>query len=434
MRPATVLLLGMVMGCTTRAVAPVGGGLGEDAAAVGAVDGPVIEPAAPARPDLAAMAGEVRVAAATRLGQLELAPSARHGDVLAALGPCTRPTPAQRRQLEQRLTAWVARQRPGWRWLDAGPADDAAGPAPAPAPIEVRPGCVEPGGLVVDVQADLQRGSRRVGHWWVVRVGADTLAAAAPSARVTSPTVIGHAQGCAHVDCMEWSWTERIETLGLVDLDGDGGSEAILARSAYEVGGPPVQRLEVWRRGRPRVVGEVTGRVHLAVRIGPAVELVLAPDVGAPTRRCVDATSRWVACPDDAAARAAQARRAALAALAPAGPELFADRVGLAAALAAAQLDRADVARWLEAARPARLAVVVQRFLAARAPIVAAATEPVDAAGPAAAAMAAASALLADVGAGAGIDVARRRAVLDALVTVGAPADLRAEAEAAPLE
>lgn len=253
-------------------------------------------------------------------------------DDIAALGPCTRPTAAQRAAIATRVRAWILRTNP--RALRDREEQQQT----------LRFGCVERAGMVVDVEAQLELKRGRVGRSWTLRV--------APA----RTAVIADA-GCAAVDCAERTDAATVATMVLADLDGDRRLDPVITRDHYD-DEPPSYDVLVGSR----VVGRFEGGVVLAelqplAASPPAGEraVVLALETGHDGEvvyRCATTAAAWGNCA--AAVRAARRDAAILAAdeLARNMYALLDDHDELADALDALDVPAADRARFLAAAAP----------------------------------------------------------------------------------
>lgn len=263
---------------------------------------------------------------------------------LAAVGPCQRPDAAARAALVRDLTAWIARTERGAR-----PLDDVA--------PTFRLGCVEPSGIIVDVQADLGRGRTRFGRWWTVRYQGGKV------------EVLATAGGCAVVDCMEWSDVGALWTVGLVDLDRDGHLDLVLAEDHHEGGAAAEVDVRIRVGARTSEIGHVRGDVALAEAADePGVAVLALQEDGPVLYRCVTDHPGWTACRGQSALEHTARARAAADELATSAGDLLADRAHLAQLLHALDAEPAERDRWLAAARPSTLAMVLTRYQASRDP------------------------------------------------------------------
>ncbi|MCE9577984.1 MAG: hypothetical protein K8W52_32935 [Deltaproteobacteria bacterium] len=220
--------------------------------------------------------GEVVALARARLAALtaEAPPLDDEDGALPALGPCTRPAPAARAALATAITRWALRTHPGQRFVLDGP--------------DLRVGCDDPGGVIVDVHADLVGRGRRTGWWWTVRVrGAqiDTLAATS---------------GMAVEDYTdEYDLHTSHDTLVIADLDGDGAREPLIARNVHEGNARSSYTVLVPGKAGPVAVGTHDGALAVATLPSPEPGVVLALgglDVRA-AFRCVTGPAPWASCP-----------------------------------------------------------------------------------------------------------------------------------------
>ena len=139
----------------------------------------------------------------------ELAPA--NDEWLPALGPCKRPDDAQRAVIRATIDAWIAGQ------LNVGKDTQLM-------IGQVRAGCDEAAGIVVDVQADMLPEHNHQGHWWILRI------------KDRAVDVLGHHRGTATEDYMEWADETQLFTVGLADLDRDGTLDVIAGLSSHEGG------------------------------------------------------------------------------------------------------------------------------------------------------------------------------------------------------
>src|SRR5688572_1265653 len=131
---------------------------------------------------------------------------------IPAAGACERLTAMQQTQLRSRLAAWI----------DQTYSDEKRG---AKIELEFRSGCVEPDGLVVDMNVDRTRkAGGRLSRWWIVRVTTGDIA------------ILAERTSEAKIDWMEWSNMGTISVLALVDLDRDGVREVVWTRTDKEGG------------------------------------------------------------------------------------------------------------------------------------------------------------------------------------------------------
>jgi hypothetical protein len=171
------------------------------------------------------------------------------GGEIPSLGSCRRPDAAER----QALRALVA----------PGVADDEL--------EHIAYGCVERGDVVVDVAFDTTgANNRRTGVWRIVRANAATAAAA----------TLATYSGTSIQDFMEWADEVTVATLALVDVDGDGVRDVVIARRRHEGGSSSSEtELSLWRSRDGRVVpiGTFGGaRADVRVARGSGRALVLA--------------------------------------------------------------------------------------------------------------------------------------------------------------
>lgn len=147
-----------------------------------------------------------------------------HGDI-PAIGPCARPTAAERDALTKRVTRGIN-------------PDDV---------VRVAFGCKESSGIVVDVAFDRVDNTRRTGVWRVHRASAATSTA-------TLATLHEYA-GTSMQDFMEWADEVVVFTQLLVDLDGDGTLDAVIGSDQHEGGARRHNlTLRLWRSRDRRIV------------------------------------------------------------------------------------------------------------------------------------------------------------------------------------
>ena len=256
---------------------------------------------------------------------------------IEAVGACTRPDEPTRAKLARDIDRWIARTEPG-----SHPLED--------EPTNLRFGCVEPDGLVVDVQADLGRGRTHVGRWWIVRAHGGRF------------DVLATASGCATPYCMEWADVAGVWTVALAPLDGDGRLDLVIAEDHHEGGASPEVDVRTLIGGRASAVGHVVGGVGLAPATEPGAVVLALQESRDDIYRCVTATPGWSVCPAAIALADRDRARAAADELATRTLELMGDRVHLGALLDRLGADAPTRDRWLAAARPAPLSAVLGRY------------------------------------------------------------------------
>src|SRR5258706_1997123 len=136
----------------------------------------------------------------------QIAPvDALHGaaqdDELPALGPCVRPTAREKEQLKRLVTHGIAGED-----------------------YTVRFGCKDAAGVIVSAAYDLVDHGHHIGAWDVLRVAGG------------KATPIARYRGTSVQDYMEWADETSVSVRALVDLDGDGIHDALLATSHHEGG------------------------------------------------------------------------------------------------------------------------------------------------------------------------------------------------------
>jgi len=190
-------------------------------------------------------------------------PAVPEPDWIPWYGSCARPTASARGELLRRVYAWITRVRPGWLADDSDPS--------------VRFGCVDRGGIVLDVQLDDDAHPYpERGVWWVLRVTPRAI------------RVIASLTGAARDAWMEDSEQDSLTTLALVDLDGDGVSDPILLTDR-RLGG--AVHAEDTLRTPGRLIGTSDSDIVALGLSGKRLEVAIG-DV----HRCIGARGRWARC------------------------------------------------------------------------------------------------------------------------------------------
>ncbi|MEZ4403049.1 MAG: hypothetical protein R3B06_23705 [Kofleriaceae bacterium] len=272
------------------------------------------------------------------------------GDEILALGPCRRPSAAERAAMTRRIarTATMV-DEPSLRF-----------------------GCVDPGGVIVDLA--FERASRgaparqeRVSQ--VLRLSGPT---------ATAPvTVLAQRVGVSILDVGEYVEARSVSTRVLVDLDGDGQADPLIDDEVGEGGAAVVaSTLSLWRTATRRraAVGDVVchGGVQVAMaHRAPGAPVVLRcadADRGRSvvTYTCLMPAGSLEACGEIAPVRHADRVAQILAGLRQPEPghEAALDRDALDAQLFELGLDGAERAALVRLAPPTPPAVRVQRLLA----------------------------------------------------------------------
>ncbi|MCE9576645.1 MAG: hypothetical protein K8W52_26090 [Deltaproteobacteria bacterium] len=291
----------LVAGCRGTSSAPAPGGSASGAPPVAVLDEPAARAAVVA----------IGEGALAELGQATPAAAAEDG-MIRAIGPCVRPTADEQAALRQRLEPWTVA---------------ALGPRSATVELTVRFGCVARGGIIVNAQRnDGSEGLGR-GRWWTLRV---------------SPTAIEalHAiEGVASIDFTEFADAETLQTLALVDLDGDGVLDPVDADDLHVNGGMHGEVTVSVPGPSGAVVGRLTGEVLVADAQPDPRTLVLAlqeaHDEHPAFWRCVTTAGPWTVCPA-AAAASTLGRRWRAAELLATSPETAMTDAGLMAETLAA--------------------------------------------------------------------------------------------------
>jgi hypothetical protein len=265
--------------------------------------------------------------------------SHRNGVEIPSLGPCMRIDDDARIALRKRVVAWINTTTAATDVEDREAEE-----------LEIRYGCSEPSGIVVDVHLDrLSRTSKLrahvdVGRWWVLRVGD------------RSVRVLGETTSKAIATLGESESVTTQTVLGLTDLDRDGTMDPVLA--VTEQGGGVVGNVAL------RVASSKQGKTVFVATFGDSVELArvqgqaqgpLVLEIsnrGAFAFRCVDETLQLVHCNEAVAAR--RARGALEAAQYLRFARVTPDREHLAELLALVGIPDADRRRLLAACRRRR--------------------------------------------------------------------------------
>jgi hypothetical protein len=235
---------------------------------------------ATAAADLKALGLRVQQDLARRLPVIDGAPERRE---ILAIGPCKRPTAAERQELTQRLIG--------------GLTEDANG--------AVVFGCQDRSGIVVDVSFDRIDGSgQRTGVWQVVRASA--------ASSTATVTILAEYAGTSTEYFMEWAHEVMLRTLVLADIDRDGTRDVVIASDEREGGAPHHDvTLSVWLSHDRRIakLGTFDDFVTVARTwsVAPfvlAIERHGAGGDGDRTRyRCLESTGVVDLCPAVADAR-----------------------------------------------------------------------------------------------------------------------------------
>lgn len=203
---------------------------------------------------------------------------------IPAFGACARPTADERAQIARAITA----------------ADHDAKDAPLAF------GCKDPNGIIVDVAYDRKgRDDRLTGVWKIVR-------ASSPAANAHVTTLVQYI-GESQEYWMEWSNEVSVSTNLLVDLDGDGDHDAVIARNIHE-GGARGSEVEVslWvsRKRRMLLLGTIRDYFSVVSKPphGAGAPLVIRsdrvnPDRGPSEYRCIEPIGKLDICPAIAEAR-----------------------------------------------------------------------------------------------------------------------------------
>jgi hypothetical protein len=109
-------------------------------------------------------------------------------------------------------------------------------------------GCNDTAGIVIDIAFDeIAADNHRTGVWQVLRASAPTATA--------SLTTLYRYEGESMQDFMEWSNEVVVNTQALVDVDGDGKLDALIASDAHEGGAQThYLTLRLWRSRDQRIV------------------------------------------------------------------------------------------------------------------------------------------------------------------------------------
>ncbi|MEO8702258.1 MAG: hypothetical protein ABI867_19595 [Kofleriaceae bacterium] len=220
-------------------------------------------------------------------------PAAAETTDIRALGPCKRPSTAERAAITRRVQTWIDRTSAGVERRDPDPM------------LAVSFGCVEAAGIVVGAQEDrrLVKSSRTsgydVGHWWTLRVSRDAI------------RVLAHTGGTAMDNFMEWASETSRATIALADLDRDGTLDPITVVRDHEGGSiASIVSVDV----TPSRSGTLVHVATFADRVEPAalqpaspsgpVALAIWEHEGDRTHyRCIGPTLALTVCPASIAAR-----------------------------------------------------------------------------------------------------------------------------------
>ena len=238
-------------------------------------------------------ARKVAFARLVALGQRILAslpPPPPYTPDLVAVGPCVRPTAEERTTLRRAIAATT----PGAR----------------PASLMLGFGCKDPGGVVVDVAYErAARGKHVEGVWRVVHVEAATA-----GAHVTTLAELVRVLAASPDDDDRRADESKLATLALIDLDGDGSLDPVVARIFARTLHHDIE-LAVWcsaRRGLT-AIGTVPDVVSIDVpreQASPPLVLRIRPfaqDLQI-AYRCVEASGTLDRCPAIARVRRSDER------------------------------------------------------------------------------------------------------------------------------
>lgn len=193
-----------------------------------------------------------------------------------AVGPCVRPTADERTTLGRAIAATTPGARPGSLMLGFG--------------------CKDPGGIVVDVAYERAASGKRVdGVWRIVHADAATA-----GAHVTTLAEVVRLLASSPDDVVD---QRKVSTLALIDLDGDGSLDPIVARDLATSMHRDIE-LAVWLSTRRSMtaMGTVLDVVSIDVphdQASPPLVLRIrpfAPDLHV-TYRCVEAGGTLDRCP-----------------------------------------------------------------------------------------------------------------------------------------
>jgi hypothetical protein len=324
-------------------------------------DAPAPVPALPAGID-AALVAELRALGRTHAARLEAAaprlvefppqpadPTGCCGADIAspditAVGACVRPTDDEQRALTAQVDAFVARKVPRRRPV-------------ADQPTRIRWGCVDPGGVVVDVYTTGQEGKEAVERAWTLRV--------APAA-VTSVAELVACRGDNCTGDPGGMWPQL--TVLLAQLDADRDRDPVIVREAKDHTELDVSYdVLVGVRAPATLAGNFHSSLEVAewqpaaddhvavIRYSPA----LSPE---PVLGCVGASGPVATCPSIERERSRQAQLEGAAALAESETGYLVDRDRLGDLLALLEVPAAERDRYLAAAQAPSLKAMLVRF------------------------------------------------------------------------
>jgi hypothetical protein len=213
-------------------------------------------PASPAPPrlDLAAERAQL----GERWLANRAAPPAAEGSHLYAIGACERTSAAETKQLARRIQ----------RWIDARfPHEQSA------SGVELEVGCKSPRGIIVDVSDErgrrAKRPERETHRSFVLRARPDGL------------DVLAEKEAEGSDRAMEWSDEGSVETLALVDLDGDGVLDAVIDHVEHEGGarhsGHTIEAIRS-TTGVRMAIASMSGELEVATRDAAPVVLGLGAE------------------------------------------------------------------------------------------------------------------------------------------------------------
>jgi hypothetical protein len=225
----------------------------------------------------------IHLLGARKLDELE-----RRGDgEMPAVGPCTRPSAVERTAIRDRVLAWVKRETPGETDFVGG------------LLLNVRFGCVEAGGIVVDAYAErFAKGYRgempNSGHWWTLRITPRAI------------TTLAALHGLAVASFNGASRQSYTATLGLADLDRDGTLDPVIVASTRE-GASPHRDVELSialsKVAMTRPIASFRGEVEfMGGVVGGAVVVRIADDAGY-RYPCIDTPLALASCREAVAVR-----------------------------------------------------------------------------------------------------------------------------------
>ena len=262
---------------------------------------------------------------------------------IAAVGPCVRPSPDEIAALTTRAGEHHRGDPSTWK---------------------LRFGCKEPTGIIVE--ADMPTSDPKV-----------------PGGRIRVVIHLGAEVSEIHAGVgqrpVNWAWPVMLDAVALVDLDGDGVHDVVIAQAGDDLDGQPAN--ELWltsskaERTYPvaRRLGTVApGAIEVAAgqprtTHPPLILESLDPHAGEPSYRCIEVPDRLTLCPAVEAARRFDAARVIASAWAAADAKTAPDREALAdqmLALAPYGITPAERTRLLPLAAPASPAVAIAREVA----------------------------------------------------------------------